>query len=152
ASLVTGGGGKLVYNKQDESAEPVYNKVITPRGGQYELVLSDGTRVWLNASSSLRFPVAFVGNERVVELTGEAYFEVAKAPDRIFRVIAPNQDVEVLGTSFNGMAYAGEAMIKTALIEGVVNIIPASGKEVVRLNPGQQSQLDPEGNLHVVAG
>jgi hypothetical protein len=105
--------GKIIYDPNKKgSGETIYNTISTPRGGQYQLVLPDGSKVWLNATSSIKFPVAFTGNSRRVELTGEAYFEVTKNPARPFKVIVPPQpgrhegaEVEVLGTHFNIMAY-----------------------------------------------
>ena len=80
--------GQLVYKGAgDQSNEVLYNTMVTPRGGQYRLILPDGSRVWLNAVSSIRFPTAFIGKERTVEITGEAYFEIAKDPSRPFRVL-----------------------------------------------------------------
>lgn len=153
SSVVTSTAGRLVYAGQGESAELIFNKIITPRGGQYHLILADGSKVWLNAASSLRFPVAFNGRERVVELTGEAYFEVAKDASKPFKVSLPTMQVEVLGTDFNVMAYDEEGSIKTTLIEGSVNIhVGPEGHQTVRLDPGQQAQLDGTGKVRVIAG
>ncbi len=100
----------------------VYNRIITPRGGQYQVTLPDGSKVWLNAASSLRFPVAFKGKERVVELTGEAYFEVAQHAAKPFKVTVGSIDkpmqVEVLGTGFNIQAYADEPVRTATLVNG----------------------------------
>src|SRR5690606_11476331 len=105
--------------------EPIFNTITIPRGGQYQLTLPDGTKVWLNSSSSLRFPVSFVKNSRVVELEGEAYFEVAtlydpkdKTQRRPFLVKTASQQIEVLGTHFNVNAYGNESILKTTVIEG----------------------------------
>jgi ferric-dicitrate binding protein FerR (iron transport regulator) len=122
-----------------------YNTIMTPRGGQYQLVLPDGSRVWLNSASSLRFPVAFNGRERIVELTGEGYFEITHNPHMPFAVNirTPSGDggkVNVLGTHFNIMAYPEEQSIKTTLLEGAVAV---SQSEVsTRLIPGQQAAFD----------
>lgn len=144
--------GQLVYNASAEAgksqvAEVLYNKISTPRGGQYQLTLPDGTRVWLNAASSLRYPTTFTGSERKVELTGEAYFEVTHTSlqhsktSQPFIVETGNMDVKVLGTHFNINAYEDEADIKTTLIEGSVDIIPKQNKaQTLKLSPGQQSQ------------
>jgi transmembrane sensor len=122
------------------STEVLYNSIVTPRGGQYQVILPDGTSVWLNASSSLRFPTAFVGKERRVEITGEAYFEVQKNTSMPFIVaIKGGSEVEVLGTHFNIMAYDDEASIKTTLLEGAVNM--RHGNTIQKLKPGQQAQL-----------
>ncbi|TKC54982.1 DUF4974 domain-containing protein [Pedobacter hiemivivus] len=128
--------------------------ITTPRGGQYQAVLPDGTSVWLNAASSLKFPSRFTGNERVVELTGEAYFEVTKLKSQNsdagvkqkmpFLVVSKGQKVEVLGTHFNISSYSDEDDVKTTLLEGSVRISVypdaknAKGSEAILL-PGQQS-------------
>jgi ferric-dicitrate binding protein FerR (iron transport regulator) len=136
-----------------EKDEAFYNTISTPRGGQYQVTLSDGTKVWLNAASSIRFPVAFTGTERKVEMTGEAYFEVAKNRDMPFKVKATTSEIEVLGTHFNVNAYDDEASIKTTLLEGLVKVsVPASaGNQSPRfLQPGQQSGINKEGKISVL--
>lgn len=141
--------GQIVYSslKGDTSLQSnLYNIATTPRGGQFNFILADGTKVWLNAASSIKFPVAFNGNERRVELIGEAYFEVAHNAAKPFRVVAGEQVVEVLGTHFNINAYADEAVIKTTLLEGSVKVLSASRTDV--LKPGQQSQLK-DGSIHL---
>ena len=135
--------GLLVYNRLRPSKADVlvnYNTVTTPCGGQYQLVLSDGSKVWLNASSSLHFPVAFDSKTREVELTGEAYFEVAKNKEKPFHVNVNGMQVEVLGTHFNVNAYADEGEIKTSLLEGSVKI--KKGSKSGLLKPGQQAILN----------
>ena len=133
--------GQLVYNHAGEENGAIgYNTVATPRGGQYQVVLPDGSRVWLNAASSLRFPTAFAGKERNVELTGEAYFEIEKNRDKPFRVMVNGMQVEVLGTHFNVMAYDEEATVKTSLLEGRVKV-SRDGKSELLL-PSQQASLD----------
>ncbi len=113
------------------------NQITTPRGGQYRLVLSDGTKVWLNASTTLRFPAAFASGERRVELSGEAYFEVEKDAARPFRVQLNDRSVvEVLGTHFNIMSYEEEGLSKTTLVEGKVRV--SAGEETKILKPGDQ--------------
>ena len=113
------------------------NQLITPPGGKYMLTLADGTRVWLNASSRLSFPSFFTGNQRLVELEGEAYFEVAQNKSQPFLVNAKGTNVEVLGTAFNMMAYLDEANTKTTLIEGAVRV---NYKNVSKqLKPGLQA-------------
>lgn len=114
----------------------IYNKIETPVGGKYQVNLPDGSKVWLNASSTLRFPAFFFGNTREVELTGEAFFDVAKNKSKPFKVITQDQIVEVLGTQFNINSYSDEGPIKTTLIEGSVKIIYKD--HVVLLTPGQQ--------------
>jgi len=137
--------GKLSYNPGNaRNDETVYNTISTPRGGQYQIELPDGSQVWLNAVSSIRFPAAFAGNERKVEITGEAYFEVAKNVAMPFKVViaTPSEngaEIEVTGTSFNIMAYNDEAAVKTTLLEGSVKINQDS--KAVPLKPGQQARL-----------
>jgi transmembrane sensor len=140
--------GELIYNvdgsfktaRQPKLADIIaMNTLTTPRGGQYEVVLPDGTKVWLNAASSLRYPTSFPGNERRVELTGEAYFEVAKNAAQPFFVKTTNQTVEVLGTHFNINSYSDEVSTKTTLLEGRVNVTNTSGMLLVKLKPGQQA-------------
>lgn len=126
------------------SGDPsLYGKAVTmntPRGGTYQIKLSDGTQVWLNASSSLKFPASFVSlKERKVELTGEGYFEVAKNKALPFIVISKGQQVEVLGTHFNISSYKEDVAVKTTLLEGSVKV--KSNKESLLLMPGQQSIL-----------
>lgn len=140
--------GKLVYNasgKKGEAAsggQPEYNTISTPNGGQYQVVLPDGTRVWLNAASSLKFPVVFTGKERNVELSGEGYFEVAKNKAMPFKVAINHSVVEVLGTHFNIMGYADEKSTNTTLLEGSVKI--TSGKEQKLIVPGEQARVNGE--------
>lgn len=125
--------GALNYNSEHKSKEFAYNTMSTPKGRQFELVLSDGTHVWLNAASSIRYPTAFTGAERVVVIKGEAYFEVKHDDAHPFRVIAGNQVIRDLGTSFNVKAYSDEPQIKTTLVEGIIQI----GQTVLN-KPGQQ--------------
>ncbi|GEC71554.1 FecR family protein [Flavobacterium flevense] len=138
--------GALVY-KSGNNSELVYNTMTTPRARQYNLELSDGTKVWLNASSSLTFPTSFASNERKVILTGEAYFEVAKDKKRPFRVSVNEMQVNVLGTHFNINAYDDEATINTTLLEGSVLLNEKSQK--VLLKPGQQAQKQKKGTIVV---
>ncbi|TYP96235.1 FecR family protein [Sphingobacterium allocomposti] len=115
------------------------NTIRTPRGGQYQIVLADGTKVWLNASSSLIFPSHFSGDKRGVKLEGEAYFEVAHDAAKPFLVQTAESEVEVLGTSFNVMAYPEEQKNEITLLTGSVNV--KKGKEARRLIPGQQAEI-----------
>lgn len=134
--------GTLQYNASNDNAEISYNTIETPRGGKYQLVMSDGTLVWLNAASSLRFPVAFKGNERAVELTGEAYFEVKKS-SKPFKVFLQNgSQIEVKGTAFNVSAYHDEELMKATLLEGKINLL-IQGKSQA-LVPGQQIRVRNE--------
>lgn len=133
--------GEIVYDAQNTSngtanASIAMNVISIPRGGQYQVVLSDGTKVWLNSVSSLKYPASFSGKERVVELKGEAYFEVAHNAKMPFRVKTNGVDVEVLGTHFNIAAYEGESVIKTTLLEGSVRL--SNKNTVVKLMPGEQ--------------
>lgn len=148
--------GLLAYNingKQvTQNDEAFYNTISTPRGGQYQVTLADGTKVWLNAASSIRFPVVFTGKERKVVITGEAYFEVAKNKNMPFKVEANSSEIEVLGTHFNVNAYDDEASIKTTLLEGKVKVsVPAfAAKQLPKyLLPGQQSGVNKEGKILV---
>jgi len=120
----------------------MYNTIATPRGGQYQITLPDHSRVWLNAESSLRFPTAFTEKQRTVELTGEAYFEVAPNKEQPFLVKAGTTETRVLGTQFNIMAYGDEGPVKTTLLEGSVQM--GLGQANTLLTPGQQGQYDPE--------
>jgi len=142
-------GGKLMYDPANKiSKEIVYNTISTPNGGQYQLELPDGSLVWLNATSSIHFPTSFVGKERRVEITGEAYFEVAKNRDMPFIVAVNGAEVQVLGTHFNVNAYSDEDNVKTTLLEGSVKFV--SGANTNMLKPGQQSQLTTNGLIKVV--
>lgn len=156
--------GQLVYRAASggEQEAVAWNTISTPRGGQYQVVLPDGSRVWLNAASSLRFPASFSGNERSVELTGEAYFEIEsvavsaaggkkkKIPFKV-TITQPGAEekteVEVLGTHFNIMAYADEATIKTTLLEGAIRM--NSARQTQTLRPGQQARLARNGQMEV---
>ena len=126
-----------------------YNTLTTPKGGQYQLELSDGTKVWLNAASSIRYPTSFAGVAiRKVEVTGEAYFEIAKDAKQPFQVKVGDMQVDVLGTSFNIEAYKDEPTIKTTLLEGGVRITEGTNTQI--LNPGEQSQLTQNGQMKLV--
>ncbi|HJT73554.1 MAG TPA: FecR domain-containing protein [Chitinophaga sp.] len=142
--------GQLSYNKGTTRNERSYNTMTTPKGRQFKLVLPDGTKVWLNAASSLRYPTAFTGSERNVEITGEAYLEVAQMANMPFKVTVNNQlDVLVLGTSFNINAYQDEKMIRTTLLSGSVQVSAPDTKTPVVLQPGHQASLHPSGKLTV---
>jgi transmembrane sensor len=133
--------GVLSYkNGTTTDGKVLLNTITTPRGGQYELELEDGTRVWLNSASSLIFPTSFVGKERRVELTGEGYFEVAKNSSMPFHVTVNNMDVRVLGTHFNIMSYGDEENINTTLLEGKVNV--TVNNVTKSLNPGKEAVLN----------
>lgn len=142
--------GQLTYNTSGMSTQVLYNTITTPRGGQYQLILADGSKVWLNAASSLRFPTNFVGKERKVELTGEGYFEVARNTSMPFKVnIAGKGEVEVLGTHFNINSYGDEASINTTLLEGKVRVTEFAGKSSQLLIPGQQAQFSTGSTISI---
>ncbi|HEV7620883.1 MAG TPA: FecR domain-containing protein, partial [Flavisolibacter sp.] len=137
--------GKLNYkNTKQVPNTAVYNTIETGRGNQYEIMLADGSIVWLNASSSLRFPASFTGNERNVTLTGEGYFSVAKDINRPFTVLFNNTSVKVLGTEFNVMAYTDEpGGTQTTLIRGSVSI--NQGQHQMKLVPGKMAVVNDSG-------
>ncbi|WDF61844.1 DUF4974 domain-containing protein [Flavobacterium sp. KACC 22758] len=116
-----------------------FNTLSTPIGGQYNIILADGTKVYLNAVSSIKYPTQFNGDKRVVELEGEAYFEVAKNKNKPFIVKSNNQSIEVLGTHFNVHSYNNESVVKTTLLEGSVAVTYKNQKAI--LKPGQQSDV-----------
>lgn len=122
------------------AGQALYNTIATPAGGVYQLVLSDGTKVWLNAMSSLTFPAVFSGTERRVELKGEAYFEVTSKGSQPFFVNAGDMDVKVLGTHFNVKAYGDDPIFQTTLLEGKVEV--SNEKEKVDITPGQQARMN----------
>jgi transmembrane sensor len=141
--------GQITYDPQNLHHEVnQINSISVPKGGQYQVILSDGTRVWLNAASSLKYPTCFSGKERNVELLGEAYFEVAPNKDMPFHVKVNNMEVEVLGTHFNIMAYPDEQHTTTTLLEGSVKVIEADISRLIV--PGQQALLNKStGLIHV---
>lgn len=153
-SVVQLQNGMIAYDTvANHQLAAALNTITTPRGGKYEVVLSDGTRVFLNSASSLKFPVSFQDSSRVVVLTGEAYFEVAHLPTKdgggnpfYVKISLPGRDggeVKVLGTHFNIMAYADENAVKTTLLSGAVSM-RKEDKEVL-LKPGQQAVLSNSG-------
>jgi len=141
--------GQLVYTAAKAGTKMVYDTLTIPRGGQYQLKLADGSKVWLNAATSIRYPENFTGPERKVELIyGEAYFEVVHNARMPFRVVATGQTVEDIGTHFNISAYKDEPVIKTTLVEGSVKV--SKGKETAILKPGQQSIIRSINNSIIV--
>ncbi|WP_183580860.1 FecR family protein [Mucilaginibacter sp. X5P1] len=133
--------GQIAYHQNLASSAPAQmNSIKTPRGGQYEIILPDGTKAWLNAASSLHFPTAFTGNERHVQMTGEVYFEVAKNKHIPFKVNVNGTVVEVLGTHFDIKAYDDEKEMKTTLLEGSVKV--SKNATLVFLVPGQQALVN----------
>lgn len=142
--------GLLAYEDINEQYEEIqFHQLITPKGGEYHLLLEDGTHVWLNAASSIRFPTRFAGRERRVQLTGEAYFEVAKDASKPFVVdINQQTSIHVLGTHFNVNAYTDEEKIHTTLLEGSVAV--NSGSFGRRLVPGQRAVTKPDGRDAII--
>lgn len=164
ASITKSGDGTLAYQQaKGEKTAAVYNMLSTPRGGQYRLLLPDGSQVWLNAASSIAYPTAFTEKERSVTITGEAYFEIAPNAEMPFhvRVNAPQgqKDIRVLGTHFNIKAYGDETTVTTTLLEGSVQLIDGgqgatggrgtSGGGGTILKPGEQGQWRADGTMQV---
>lgn len=152
--IIKGEDGRILYDPdQKRSNEAGYNMISTPRGGKYEIVLSDGSKVWLNAESSLKYPASFHGKNREVTLTGEGYFEIARNSSMPFRVKVNDMTIEVLGTHFNVNAYADESVVATTLLEGSVKIKSASSEnsvnQTVTLSPGEQANLSKSGTLKI---
>lgn len=133
-------GSKVMLNDTNHISHNQSGEILTPKGSQYNMTLPDGSKVWLNAASSLKFPAQFTGKERIVELTGEAYFEIAKNKNMPFKVLLNGAEIEVLGTHFNVMSYADEKSIRTTLLEGSVKI--TKGDESKTLIPGEQAIIE----------
>ncbi|MGN6180591.1 MAG: FecR family protein [Mucilaginibacter sp.] len=143
--------GKIVYataTSAHQHSALVYNTVTTPMGGQYSLTLSDGTKVMLDASSSIRYPVVFNDHERRVEITGQVYFEVVHNAHKPFRVIAGKQMIEDLGTQFNINAYADEPVARTTLVKGSIRI--SKGNQSLVLKPGEQASVSSGNQIRIV--
>lgn len=136
--------GNALHYDTTAAEKPTINIIRTPRGGQFKVVLPDGTRVWLNAESSIRLPTVFNDRERRIEVEGEVYFEVASRPHQPFIVEAGDMAVQVTGTHFNVMAYSDEATIETTLLEGGVHV-SGKGSEAT-LTPGLQAVMERAGN------
>lgn len=158
ARVVKLAAGQLSYQRTGGPAagnlpESRYNTLTTPVGGQYQVMLSDGSQVWMNASSTLRYPVSLEEGQRTIELTGEAYFEVKPAYDMAtgkklpFSVMANGTEVQVLGTHFNVMAYNNEPVTRTTLLEGSVRV--ARNNEFGLLKPGQEAVVQESGAIKV---
>lgn len=149
-SISKAADGQLVYTVEDGGGSAKLNTIETPEGGQYQVNLPDGTKVWLNAGTRLTFPTKFVDKQRIVELSGEAYFEVAKDTKKPFKVkMSNNTEVQVLGTHFNVSAYNEENSIKTTLLEGAVAL--RANEKTQRISPGQQATLSRGDNNISVA-
>lgn len=153
-SVIKAGSGSLTYRPeadgtreqegaQNKPGSTAYNELVTPRGGQYQLTLSDGTKIWLNAASSIRYPVAFSGRERNVEVTGEVYFEVAHDAKRPFTVRVGNEIIEDLGTRFNVNAYPDEPAMRMTLLQGGIRM-----RNII-LRPGEQAIITKSGRMTV---
>jgi transmembrane sensor len=157
-SVTKTGNGLLAYNNAGnntgitKSGAISYNTLTTPRGGQYQLILPDGTKVWLNAASSITFPTAFTGASRIVTITGEAYLEVVHNVKMPFIVHAAGQAIEDIGTAFNINTYNDEVTSNTTLVQGAVKITLGlkPGKYGVVLKPGEQAQTDKAGEIRIV--
>lgn len=157
--VVSMGKGKLAFQQKGEKTQnmlspedssPEYNILVTPRGGDYMIILPDGTKAWLNAASSLRFPTVFAGNERKVELKGEAYFEVAKNKDKPFIVKSGNMEVQVLGTHFDVDAYGDNSTDKVTLLEGAVRVVQTDSHLSQLLQPGEAAQMEKQRNIQLI--
>lgn len=149
--LVSDGGAKiqstnntLIYS-ESKSNVPVYNTISIPRGGEYQVILSDGTKVWINSYTEIRYPVAFSPVERVVYLSGEAYFEVKK-DKRPFKVMVNDLQIKVYGTSFNVNAY-DKRMVETTLVEGNVGLCHRGAKQEIRLKPSEQARYQVDKSI-----
>jgi ferric-dicitrate binding protein FerR (iron transport regulator) len=149
--IIKGEEGEILYYPGGQkTVTSGYNTIVTPRGGKYSVVLSDGTKIWLNAASSVRFPVAFNAATRDVLLSGEAYFDVTKNPGKPFRVKAGDINVRVLGTEFNINAYKEEGHISTTLVEGSLKVDKSgnlSASQGVLLKPGEQANVAHDENI-----
>ena len=141
SSIVEQKDDKLIYQQQQEQAAVSMNTLTTPRGAQFHVQLSDGTKVWLDAASSITYPAAFTGSGRKVRITGQAYFEIAKDATQPFLVdVDGRSTIEVLGTDFNVNSYADDGSVRTTLVQGSVRVRQKDGKEhSVMLRPGEQA-------------
>lgn len=141
--------GQISYNgKAGTNQATLYNTLTTPRGGKYQITLSDGSKVWLNAASSITFPTHFASTRRTVSISGEAYFEIAPEKSGPFEVSVGQMKILVLGTHFNVMAYRDETKVKATLLEGSVKI--EKGDTALMLKPGEQAQMNQSGQLKLV--
>jgi ferric-dicitrate binding protein FerR (iron transport regulator) len=138
--------GQLHYTAVAGNNAPQLNTLVTPKGGRFGITLPDGSKVWLNSASSLRYPTTFTGQQRVVQLKGQGYFEVAQAPSRPFVVKVNGMEVQVLGTRFDVMAYEDEKVVNTTLLSGAVRVRNETAARL--LHPGQQAVIE-EGSAHI---
>jgi transmembrane sensor len=141
-ALINKTNGVLTYNSSNAQNinSNIYNTMTTPRGGQYQLILPDGSKVWLNSASFIKFPVVFTGNQRIVELQGEAYFDIKANKKMPFLVKTLRADVKVLGTEFNINSYEDEPLNTTTLVKGSVMVSTVNDSKII--SPGQQVQLE----------
>jgi transmembrane sensor len=148
------GSLKYVLDSKLASNKVHYNSISTPRGGEYFITLADGTKVWLNAASSIHFPTSFEGKNRIVEITGEVYFEVTKNPHQPFIVKTDKSEIEVLGTHFNINAYEDESFTRASLLEGSIKVSSVNKEKnltsVKYIVPGTQAKISKNGNLEIV--
>ncbi|WP_143306214.1 FecR family protein [Chitinophaga vietnamensis] len=140
-SIVKQGNGQLAYQASGSDSGLLFNTLQTPPGTTWQITLPDGSRVWLNASSAIRYPAAFTGKNRSVGLTGEAFFDIVKDDNKPFIVNAKNVQTQVLGTAFNVMAYPDEESVNTTLVQGSVKVNSRL------LQAGEQAQVNKEGGL-----
>lgn len=140
--------GQLVYEVIEKSNVPItYNTLTTTQGEQSQVLLPDGTQVWLNAASSIKYPATFNGNTRIVELTGEAYFQVSHDKSKPFLVKTPKESIEVLGTHFNVNSYADEPVHRTTLLQGRIRIV--AGSQTAVLTPNRQAEIGTDLSLKI---
>lgn len=147
SKIIKSKDGEIVYRNNAPTDGIAYNTVATPKGGQYSIILPDGTKVMLNAQSSLKYPTAFKGEIRLVELSGEAYFEVVHNSRQPFRVRVNGQLIQDIGTQFNVNAYNDEPEVKTTLLEGSIKV--SSNKQSLLIAPGEQAVSDNTGTLRL---
>ena len=139
--IARGNKNELVYDKENQAEEIEFNKVTVPRGGEFQLTLSDGTKVWLNSETELKYPVSFSGHERKIFLKGEAFFKVTHNKNKPFIVVSDRQNVQVYGTSFNVKDYLDEEYVQTTLAEGSVKVFDKDSKLSRFIKPGEQAVL-----------
>lgn len=144
----------LAYRAASERADapPTYNTLTTPRGGQFRVVFSDGTRVWLNAGSSITYPTVFNGDQRRVRISGECYFEVAKDPAKPFLVETGDMEIRVLGTAFDVMSYREDAVTRATLVSGSIRVTSSGSGISQVVAPGEQAAIDRDGKLQILPG
>ncbi|HKO82211.1 MAG TPA: FecR domain-containing protein, partial [Chitinophagaceae bacterium] len=151
-NIIKRGDGQLIYSANQSiraDGSEHMNTLTVPRGSRpLQLTLTDGTKIWLNAAASIIYPVVFSGDERKVQITGEAYFEVAKDATRKFYVSANGIETEVLGTHFNINAYEDETNVKITLLEGSINV--SAPGSLQHLAPGQQAKWENKGTIKVL--